>query len=404
MEEEDPNLAGINGRASHLGPNPKIRNMSRGYREAKEDIIWIIDCNVWIDKEVAGRMVDGLCGLTPGNKGRKYKFVHQLPLAIDISDSPAAVKGNLPVSEPQDSRTPGSGVLQRAGGVLEELFQSTSHAKFYTAISTVAVAPCIVGKSNMFRRLHLNVLTSAHPEYSPGIDFFSQNICEDHLIGDLLWKSPVPEEIRHSALHEGQDETLSPAMKASRGSWGNHYLLPSAIALQPMSFLPLSSYIARRTRWLRVRKFTVPLATLVESGTESLLCSAYGAFGLTTLPWCNAKLGIPQTWGTFAILWSLSVLGWMLVDYWEWGMLQGAVDSRDGDEGRNRPAFARRRRRSSREWVYYWLGREILAFPIWAWAVIGGTTVTWRGRKFWVGSDMKVHEVEEENGNKARVD
>lgn len=44
--------------------------------------------------------------------------------------------------------------------MLEELFLSTSHAKFYTAISTVAVAPCIVGKSNMFRRSHLNALTN----------------------------------------------------------------------------------------------------------------------------------------------------------------------------------------------------------------------------------------------------
>ena len=404
MEEEDPNLASINGRETQLGPNPKIRNMSRGYREAKGDIVWIIDCNVWIEKKVAGRMVDGLCGFGSGNKGRKYKFVHQLPLAVDISDSPAAVEGKLPVSEPQTPRTSGSGLLDRAGGILEELFLSTSHAKFYTAISTVAVAPCIVGKSNMFRRSHLNALTSARSEYSPGIDFFSKNICEDHLIGDLLWKSPIPNEIRLSALHEGQDETWNPAMEFSRISWGNHYLLPSAIALQPMSYLPLSSYIARRTRWLRVRKFTVPLATLVESGIESILCSAYGALGLTTLPWCNAKFAMPQTWRTFAMLWFLSVLGWMFVDYWVWAMLQGAVDSACGDEDLDRPAFARKQRRSFTEWACAWLVREILAFPIWVWAVMGGTTVIWRGRRLWVDSDMTVHEMKEVSGNKARVD
>lgn len=40
------------------------------------------------------------------------------------------------------------------------------------------------------------------------------------------------------------------------------------------------------------------------------------------------------------------------------------------------------------------MGREVLAFPIWAWAVVGGVTVVWRGRRFWVGTDMKVHEID----------
>jgi ceramide glucosyltransferase len=30
------------------------------------------------------------------------------------------------------------------------------------------------------------------------------------------------------------------------------------------------------------------------------------------------------------------------------------------------------------------------------WAVFGGVTVVWRGKKFWVGMDMKVHAVEEQ--------
>lgn len=40
-----------------------------------------------------------------------------------------------------------------------------------------------------------------------------------------------------------------------------------------------------------------------------------------------------------------------------------------------------------------WVMREVLALPIWVWAVVGGVTVVWRGRKFWVGVDMKVHEI-----------
>lgn len=54
-----------------------------------------------------------------------------------------------------------------------------------------------------------------------------------------------------------------------------------------------------------------------------------------------------------------------------------------------------------------WLGREVLALPVWVWAVAGGVTVVWRGRRFWVGVDMKVHkirgegegEMERMNGN-----
>ncbi len=48
VELEDPWLHGADGHVHNLGPNPKIRNMSRAYREAKGDVVWIIDCNVWV--------------------------------------------------------------------------------------------------------------------------------------------------------------------------------------------------------------------------------------------------------------------------------------------------------------------------------------------------------------------
>lgn len=343
---------------SELGPNPKIRNMSRAYQEAKGDLVWIVDCNVWVSASTASLMTDMLCGISGG---RKFKFVHQLPLVVDVS--------NL------ESR----GSASTLGSLFEEMFLSTSHAKFYTAISTVAVAPCTVGKSNMFRRSHLNCLTASHR--SAGIDYFSHNICEDHLIGDLLWRSPVPRVIEDSAEQEGP---------ASR-TWGNHCLLRSPPCIQPLS-ASVETYAARRTRWLRVRKFTVPLATLVEPGTESLLATAYGAFGLTTLNWCHHSLGIPQTWRTFWALWLFGIVSWAAVDHWVWSMLQGW----HGERGeRNCPPFVGHgRRRGLGRWLRGWLGRELLAFPIWAWAIVGGTTVVWRGRKFWVGMDMRVHEVE----------
>jgi ceramide glucosyltransferase len=398
VEEEDPNLMGHGGEIHKLGPNPKIRNMSRGYREAKGDICWIIDCNVWVGKGVAGRMVDKLCGYKPdGVRAVPYKFVHQLPLVVDsvgasVGEEARGLLGNYredyQVSStnssaydfsalPKNESTPGS-ISRTSGGRLEEMFMASSHAKFYTAINTVSIAPCIVGKSNMFRRSHLNYLTSGASPYSPGIDFFSENICEDHLIGDLLWRKQVEEEKAGQKFYK-------------------HGLVFGDLAIQPMAGMSVREYIARRVRWLRVRKWTVTLATLVEPGVEPLLCSAYGAFSATTLPWFHVKFGIPQTWLAFGLLWLLSVTAWMSVDTLVYAKLHsGASIELDEDT----PSFARplgHPRRPFSEWIFAWLGRELLALPIWSWACLGGTTVMWRGKKFHVNMNMRVVEIRDKS-------
>lgn len=423
VEKEDPKLQEENTGSPRLGPNPKIRNMSRAYDEAKGDIVWIVDCNVWVGKGVAGRMVDALTGR--GGR-RKHKFVHQLPLVVDsasqvfrseetnrlldstvsedvhVASTSTAAFDVRSIKRGSTSSSLLSRISRTGGGRLEELFMSSSHAKFYTAINTVLIAPCIVGKSNMFRRSHLNSLTNGQ-----GIDFFSNNICEDHLIGDLLWKSSVPQEILPA---DNPHDNKS-------GQWGNHALVFGDLAIQPMADMSVKEYIARRVRWLRVRKFTVTLATLVEPGTESFLCSLYGAFAIMNLPWFNVVMHIPRTWATAAIFWLLSVSVWAFADWSLYCKLHsGASIEVDGDT----PPFARPSRKGSRrpfiEWLLAWLGREVLAFPIWAWAVLGGVTVAWRGKKFWVGMDMKVHEIVSEasrapttggtlrRGSKARQD
>jgi ceramide glucosyltransferase len=385
VEDEDPNLSAPGG--GMLGPNPKIRNMSRGYREAKGDIVWIIDCNIWIGAGVAGRMVDKLCGYTAaGQRAIPYKFVHQLPLVVDSVGASAEEEGRELLLGQQTSPSTSlhdipflprdessfDKALRTGGGRLEEMFMASSHAKFYTAINTVAIAPCIVGKSNMFRKSHLNDLTSGSP-FSPGIDFFSQNICEDHLIGDLLWRKKVQDEKAGQKFYK-------------------HGLVFGDLAIQPMAGTSVREYIARRVRWLRVRKWTVTLATFVEPGVEPLLCSAYGSFALTTLPYFTS---IPHTWFAYGVVWLGIVTTWMVVDSLIYTKLHsGSSIELDHDT----PSFARppvgRYRRPFWEWVSAWLGREFLALPIWSWACYGGTTVMWRGKKFRVGLDMKVKEIE----------
>ncbi len=399
VEDEDPALLDQSTAVAGIGPNPKIRNISRGYREAKGDIVWIVDCNIWVASGTCGRMVDKLCGFSTNESKRLYKFVHQLPICVDVDNDLSERETNgfengdfgMPHST-RDSkmRRPW---LSKRGGRLEELFLSSSHAKFYTAINTVAIAPCIVGKSNMFRRSHLNYLTSpkhissqnsmcSTPANGVGIDFFSHNICEDHLIGDLLWRNAIPSDV----------------------DLGNHALLFGDLAIQPIANMSLSAYIARRVRWLRVRKFTVTLATLVEPGTESFLCSAYGAFALTSLDWFKHHAGIPQTWTAFATIWFISISLWALVDWTVYLLLHSGktIETNNNNDKNNVvPSFARPPKTFSRrpfsQWLAAWLARETLALPIWIWAFWGGVTVVWRDRKFWVGMDMRVHEIRDED-------
>ncbi len=102
------------------------------------------------------------------------------------------------------------------------------------------------------------------------------------------------------------------------------------------------------------------------------------------------------------------MLTWMGVDYTTWKILQGGSTV----EGRGPGFVAGWKKRGAREWFLGWVGREGLAFWVWLWAFFGGVEVVWRGRKFWVGVDMRVHEIGSDRspvGNgmgerKARVD
>lgn len=395
VEEEDPALQRRASNDGVLGPNPKIRNMSRAYREAKGDLVWILDCNIWVSRGVCGRMVDRICGYANRGQQRPFKFVHHLPVAVDVPASEAFPDDDQSEGEQMPSRSARSPLThtipQQAtpfGGRLDEAFLSSSHAKMYVAINRVAIAPCICGKSSMFRRSHLNALTnddhSTETRFGSGIDYFSENICEDHLIGDLLWKAKIPSSMPVAAIE-----------------WKNHGLVFGDIALQPVSAMSVSNYIARRVRWLRVRKFTVPAATLVEPGTESFLCSAIGALGFTTAPLTKEVFG--SAWTTVTMLWLLSVMGWAAVDWAVYALLQsGKTIESVPPEHATVPPFARplpaarfRSRRPFLTWLKSWLAREALAFPIWFWAIWGGVTVVWRDKKLWVGMDMKVHGFDE---------
>lgn len=378
VEEDDPLLSPVHGgHPRNLGPNPKVRNMSRGYREAKGDIMWIVDCNVWLGKGVLGRMVDKLCGRGPDGRPMKpYKFIHQLPVVVDTTfSSDGAAYAQKSSKEIDFAGNALKKMQSMGGGRLEEMFMTTAHAKAYATINTVALAPCTLGKSSMFRISHLNDLTGTPKAgQNPGIDFFSDNICEDHLIGDILWTKQVADERLGRKYHK-------------------HGLVLGDLVIQPMAGMSIKDYWARRVRWIRVRKWTVLIATIVEPHIECLIVSAYGASFFTGVDWVRNALGIPNTWAAWRLVYGLNVLAWMLIDYATYSVLScGATIEMD----EHTPAFARSaNKRSFGVWLLSWIARELLAFPIWAWAFLGGTTVTWRGNTFHVGYDMKVRAVKD---------
>ncbi|RMZ88447.1 hypothetical protein DV736_g4320, partial [Chaetothyriales sp. CBS 134916] len=378
--EHDDTL--LQARPDRLGPNPKIRNMSRAYHEAQADIIWIMDCNIWVNPGACARMVDKLCGLANGPPARPYKLVHHLPISVDVQST--LQSGLLCPSLSHRQAASLKSPSKASGGLLEELFLSSSHAKMYVAINTVAVAPCIVGKSSMFRKSQLDRLTEAKAiardtPSAIGIDFFSHNICEDHLIGDLLWKSKLP-------------------LTVAGLKYRNHGLVMGDMAVQPVAAMTVGNYIARRVRWLRVRKFSVPTATAVEPATESLLCSLMGAWGATTSSYTKHAFG--SGWYAMLLWFLLSIVLWALVDRTVYLLLHSGLTVEHPVSSQTAP-FARPPkhpilgRRTFLQWAKAWLGREALALPIWTWAIFGGATVTWRDRKFWVDFDMQTHEISE---------
>ncbi|KAL2836425.1 hypothetical protein BJY01DRAFT_238294 [Aspergillus pseudoustus] len=399
IEEKDPSLHNGDGNAGNLGPNPKIRNMSRAYREAKGDIVWIIDCNVWVGKGACGRMVDKLSGFGPAAQGR-YKFVHHLPIVVDISvgcmpnrDSQVSLSlnalydDNTEIGKDEHRRNSYGSLYTAFGSRLEELFFSSAHAKMYTAINTLSSVPCVAGKSNMFRRSHLHHLTQLSPSNpyprNPGIEYFFDSICEDISIAYHLCGNKIHEE-EHGEV------------------WKRQAMVYGDLAIQPVYGMRVQKYLSRRVRWQRARKFTALLATLVEPGTESIVCSLMGVFGVTStiIPYLlerNVMWAAHFTsWAAFGAMFLLSIAWWAIID---WNLYTTLHSTKTLEVDENTPLFIQGRversiiTHSFPQWLGAWLGRECLAFPIWMWAFYGGSTVVWRGRTFKVGFDARAREV-----------
>ncbi|EJU05712.1 glycosyltransferase family 21 protein [Dacryopinax primogenitus] len=248
-----------------VGVNPKVNNLIRPYREAKHDILWVIDSNVQVASGAMGRAVDALCKNNHKPNAKRIGLVHHVPFAW-ASERPW-------------------------GSQIEEAFLNTNHAKMYIALNVLAVDSCVIGKSCMYRRSDVEQLTGTlkpasklkDPNMKRGLEAFGRFLAEDNMIGAAIW-------------HE----------------LGMRHDMSCDVAKNAIGNMDLAAYFWRRVRWVRVRKHMVLSATIIEPFTESVLLGTLMAWSLRSM------LGFPMV-----VVLICHTLVWLLVDLDVYAALAG---------------------------------------------------------------------------------
>ncbi|CAG8742960.1 22402_t:CDS:2 [Racocetra persica] len=217
------------------------------------------------------------------------------------------------------------------GSELEMIFIDTIHAKMYLAINAMGPDSCVVGKSNLYRKSDI--------EDVGGLAQFGKYMAEDNLIASAIW--------RKGFKHE----------------------MTCDLAYQPLGSMTISDYFLRRSRWTRIRKYTVTAATLVEPFIESILCGLCASYG-------------------FNLLWHIHPLNflafhlvlWFWIDLKLFQILsQKKVDME-----------------TLRGFIMAWAIREITALPLYIYSM-GGTTVDWREGTYRLMRDSTVVKISSSN-------
>lgn len=298
------------------------------YNQTAHDILWVLDSNVMVDPGTLARSVDILNPPpdAPNPPRRRIGVVHHVPYAWVTKDS--------------------------SGSRVEEAFLNTNHAKMYIAINTVAVDSCVVGKSCLYRKSDLdrvdgsltpvpNADTGGCQPGERGLAAFGRFLAEDNMIASALW-------------HE----------------LGLRHDLSCDVAKNAVGNMSLMDYVARRIRWVRVRKRMVLAATLAEPFTESVLAGVLASIGLRYLTGVSPWLFLP-----------VHFLVWLFVDMDVFASLAG------------HPVPANMRR----QFLAAWAARELIALPIWFMAIVG-SEVEWRGKRYEVMENGEVRKVGEGQG------
>ncbi|KAK9695765.1 Ceramide glucosyltransferase [Basidiobolus ranarum] len=208
------------------------------------------------------------------------------------------------------------------GSELEMVFLNTAHAKMYNAINFASVDSCVVGKSNMFRRSVL--------ERAGGLSAFKNYLAEDNEIAQAIW------------------------------DMGYKHEMTQDLAYQSLGSMKTIDYFQRRARWIRLRKYMVTTATLVEPFTESVICGLLGSYG-------------------FNLLWKIHPLSFFTFHMVVWFL----------NDLNNFQTVTKSPVKNLQNFLLAWGLREIAAFPLWAYA-ISGSKVEWRGSLYHILPDRTV--------------
>ncbi|KAF8344200.1 glycosyltransferase family 21 protein [Cantharellus anzutake] len=332
-----------------VGSNPKVNNLVRSFQQARHNIIWILDSNVCTESGTLTRSVDALTRPSPRSgslpttvqptRRSRVGVVHHVPFAMTY------------------------GASQSLGSRIEEAFLNTTHAKMYIAINYLAIESCVMGKSNMYRRSDIERLTALPssrgqykrqritdtgepeppiypPEIITGLPAFGEFLAEDNMIAA-------------SMMHE---------LGLSHG-------MSCDVAINALGPMSVYDYIERRVRWIRVRKHMVLTATLLEPFTECLALLFIGWYVISVS-------GIVPFWA-FALV---HIGGWLALDLGVYAAVAG------------HPLPASKRF----AFLFAWLLRELMAFPIWLYGVLG-SDVVWRGQTYTVRRNGKVRRREQDS-------
>ncbi|KAM0753749.1 hypothetical protein T439DRAFT_162764 [Meredithblackwellia eburnea MCA 4105] len=320
-----------------VGVNPKINNLIRAYRAAKFDILWVIDSNVLSSLSTLSNSVSIFA--TPTKPGqRPIGLVHHLPFAIYPDSS--------------------------LGSRVEQAFLCTTHAKMYLAINFVAIASCVCGKSCLYRKTDLERAAmhrmtgdglaknkgKALAEGEGGLAAFGKYLGEDNMIGEALWED-----------------------------LGMRHALTTDLAGNTVGSMSIFTFVGRRVRWIRVRKYMVIASTIIEPLTESLLCGLVGCLSLSHFFSLSPFLTFP-----------VHLILWFILDCYIFDALNNASPSP------NRHRTPRHDGPGGLDFVQAWVVRELLALPVWVFAMLGNE-VGWRdnGQTYRVQSDGSVKLVPE---------
>ncbi|TPX31536.1 hypothetical protein SmJEL517_g05154 [Synchytrium microbalum] len=267
-----------------------------------------------------------VCNLLPGYHAAKYNIIW-------IVDSNVLVAPDCMGRSVDALHLPNIGLVHHApvatrpqsfGSRVEMMFLNTAHCKMYLSINYASISSCINGKSNMFRKTDLERAAAG------GLAHFARYLSEDNIMGEKIWQLGL----RHATTAD--------------------------FAMQPLGALSLVEYFRRRSRWIRIRKYVVTVATLIEPFTESIVCGLLGVWGWSYfLGWTRSQCIM------FLVM---HFIGWIASDT----VIAFTIDD----------SLAK----SADVYFLAWIVREVMALPIWCIAM-AGYIVEWRGKPFRLNPD-----------------